>query len=181
MAAGTVAAGTVAAAVLALAAAAAVVVRRRGLARAPVVSGRAVPPAGTGESPGPTARNDTAASARPRPEAVPLRWGGDLDDAVRWALRHLPDQVKGLLSAEDLRRIMGWNLDYFRSRETSGNGHSPYGHGPVVVAGAEAVAWVLDRAGASGQPYTAAQVHAVLEVQMTYLEALGAVEPDPPW
>ncbi|PZS22858.1 MAG: hypothetical protein DLM54_02185 [Acidimicrobiales bacterium] len=167
MVAGTVGAAA-AAAVLVLAAASVVVARRRGLAR----------PSGdelSGDELSSAEPSSAESGSRPRPGSA-----GALDDAVTWALRHLPGEVSGRLSPEDIRRIMGWNLDYFRSRETSGNGHSPRGGGPVVVAGAEAVAWVLDRAGASGRPYTAAQVHAVLEVQMTYLEALGVVEPDPP-
>ncbi len=169
--AGTVGAAA-AAAVLLVAGISAVLVRRRGLAGVSGASARDAPRART-----------PAVPAAPRSRAGapgPVEGSRDFDDAVNWAIRHLPGQVTHQLSPEDIRRIIGWNLDYFRSRETSGNGHSPRGHGPVVVAGAEAVAWVLDRAGASGRSYTAAQVHAVLEVQMTYLEALGAVDPDPP-
>jgi hypothetical protein len=31
-----------------------------------------------------------------------------------------------------------------------------------------------------GEPYTAPQVHAVLDAQMTYLEAIGAIGPEVP-
>ncbi len=180
MAAGTVAAAA-AVAGLVVAAVSVVVARRRGLARPSGAESSGAESSVVGGRISPTGRT---APPAPSNEGVPgpARAGsaGDLDDAVTWALRHLPGQVGGQLNPGDIRRIMGWNLDYFRSRETSGNGHSPHSGGPVVVAGAEAVAWVLDRAGASGRSYTAAQVHAVLEVQMTYLEALGVVEPDPP-
>ena len=47
----------------------------------------------------------------------------------------------------------------------------------MVVGGAETVDFVLTRAEAAGSPYTPAQVHAVLDAQMTYLEAIGAVGP----
>ena len=46
-----------------------------------------------------------------------------------------------------------------------------------MVGGAETVDFVLTRAEAAGSAYTPAQVHAVLDAQMTYLEAIGAVGP----
>ena len=39
---------------------------------------------------------------------------------------------------------------------------------------------VLARAQQVGTSYTAAQVHAVLDAQMTYLEAIGAIGPEAP-
>jgi hypothetical protein len=50
----------------------------------------------------------------------------------------------------------------------------------VVVGGAETVDFVLARAQQVGTSYTAAQVHAVLDAQMTYLEAIGAIGPEAP-
>ena len=46
--------------------------------------------------------------------------------------------------------------------------------------GAETVDWVLGRAQAVGTTYSAAQVHAVLDAQMMYLEAIGAIGPEAP-
>ena len=37
-----------------------------------------------------------------------------------------------------------------------------------------------ERAHEIGNPFTAAQVHAVLEAQMTYLESIGAIGPEAP-
>jgi hypothetical protein len=62
----------------------------------------------------------------------------------------------------------------------SGNGHTAASEGPVVVGGAETVDYVLARAETLGAPYTAPQVHAVLDAQMTYLEAIGANGPEAP-
>jgi hypothetical protein len=47
-----------------------------------------------------------------------------------------------------------------------------------VVGGAETVAYVLDQATRTGQDYTPEQVLAVLDAQMSYLEAIGAVGPE---
>ena len=51
-----------------------------------------------------------------------------------------------VLSHDDVRRIIDWNLEYFRTKGVSGNGSGPHLEGPVVVGGAETVDWVLARA-----------------------------------
>ena len=104
----------------------------------------------------------------------------DPDMVASWVARHLPLEVGEMLTQQDVRRIIGWNLEYFRSRTTSGNGHSASVEAPIVVAGAETVDYVLARAGAVGTSYTPAQVHAVLAAQMSYLESIGALGDDPP-
>ena len=102
----------------------------------------------------------------------------DLDEAVDWVATHLPFEVSAALSHEDVRQILRWNLDFFRSRGVSGNGSSATAPATnVVVGGGETVDNVLRRASAAGLEYTAPQVHAVLDAQMTYLQAIGAIGP----
>ena len=113
-----------------------------------------------------------------RLDAVPPNPVFDLNEAVTWVAEHLPFEVSAALSHDDVRQIIDWNLEYFRTKGVSGNGHTSHTDGPVVVGGAETVDYVLHRAQAVGSPYTAAQVHAVLDAQMTYLEAIGAIGPE---
>ena len=115
-----------------------------------------------------------------RLDSVPPRPVFDMDEAVAWVADHLPFDVSAVLSHADVRNIIDWNLEYFRSKGVSGNGSSPHLDGPVVVGGAETVDFVLARAQQVGTSYTAAQVHAVLDAQMTYLEAIGAIGPEAP-
>ncbi len=115
-----------------------------------------------------------------RLDAVPPRAVFDMDEAVGWVSDHLPYEVSAVLSHGDVRQILDWNLEYFRTKGASGNGSSVHVEGPVVVGGAETVDWVLGRAQAVGTTYSAAQVHAVLDAQMTYLEAIGAIGPEAP-
>jgi hypothetical protein len=115
-----------------------------------------------------------------RLDAVPPQPMFDLSEAVEWVADHLPFEVSAVLSHADVRRIIDWNLEYFRSKGVSGNGSSAHVQGKVVVGGAETVDYVLRRANAVGSAYTAAQVHAVLDAQMTYLEAIGAIGPEAP-
>lgn len=102
----------------------------------------------------------------------------DIDEAVEWIAEHLPYDVSAVLSHDDVRQIIDWNLEFFRLKGVSGNGHAAASEGPVVVGGAETVDYVLARAQALGESYTAAQVHAVLDAQMSYLEAIGAIGPE---
>jgi len=113
-----------------------------------------------------------------RLDAVPPRPVFDIDEAVAWVAEHLPFDVSAVLSFADVRSIIDWNLEYFRSKGASGNGSTPHFDAQVVVGGAETVDWVMTRAQQSGASYTAAQVHAVLDAQMTYLEVIGAIGPE---
>ena len=113
-----------------------------------------------------------------RLDAEPPRPVFDPDEAVEWVANHLPFEVSAVLSHDDVRRILDWNLQYFRSKGVSGNGSTPHVESPIVVGGAETVAYVLDQATKAGSEYTPEQVHAVLDAQMTYLEAIGAVGPE---
>ena len=115
-----------------------------------------------------------------RLDAVPPSPTFDMDEAVAWVADHLPFEVSAVLSHDDVRRIIDWNLEFFRSKGVSSNGDGPHVEGPVVVGGAETVAYVLYKAEREGSPYTPIQVHAVLDAQMAYLEAIGAVGPEAP-
>jgi hypothetical protein len=99
----------------------------------------------------------------------------DMDEAVRWVADHLPYDVSAALSYDDVRTIIDWNLEYFRSKGVSSNGSGPHTDAAIVVGGAETVEYVLAKAILSGNDYTPMQVHAVLEAQMAYLVAIGAV------
>ena len=104
----------------------------------------------------------------------------NIDDAVDWVADRLPFEISAVLSHGDVRQIIDWNLEYFRTRGVSGNGSSTHVPGPVVVGGAETVDYVMHQAELAGLEVTPEQVHAVLDAQMSYLEAIGAVGPEAP-
>jgi hypothetical protein len=101
----------------------------------------------------------------------------DLEDAHDWVVAHVPDEVAATLTSEDVRRILEFQLEYFEKQGVSGNGSGPHAKGPVVVSGAEAVAYIVDRAAATGEAYLPEQVYGVLETQLAYLRSIGAVGP----
>ncbi len=109
--------------------------------------------------------------------AQPVRRTFDFEEAVTWVCDHVGGEVAAVLTPDDVRRILDWHLEYFRLKGLSGNGSGPQVDGPVVVTGAETVSFVLMKAQQAGSPYTAEQVHAVLDAQMGYLTEIGAVGP----
>jgi hypothetical protein len=113
-----------------------------------------------------------------RLDAEPPRPVFDPDEAVEWVANHLPFEVSAVLSHAEVRQILDWNLQYFRAKGVSANGSTPHLDSPIVVGGAETVAYVLDQANRIGSEFTPEQVHAVLDAQMSYLEAIGAVGPE---
>ncbi len=116
--------------------------------------------------------------------AVPPPPVFDLEEAYTWVVAHVPDDVAATLTPGDVRRILDFQLEYFRKRGVSGNGSSGTPPGSVVVGGAETVDYILDRCSTTGEEYLPEQVHAVVDTQLGYLRAIGAVGPraaqDPP-
>jgi hypothetical protein len=101
----------------------------------------------------------------------------DLEEAHDWVVAHVPDVVAATLTSDDVRRILEFQLEYFEKKGVSGNGSSAHSSGPVVVGGSEAVAYIVERAAATGEAYLPEQVYGVLETQLAYLRSIGAVGP----
>ena len=116
----------------------------------------------------------TARYAAPPPGIKPpLRWGTEAGLQELFGRRmRLERRMYGIR----YRSAQEW-LDFFRRKGVTGNGSSPHPPGDVVVGGAETVEYILERARATGEEYLPEQVHAVIETQLAYLRAIGAVGP----
>ena len=101
----------------------------------------------------------------------------DVEESYEWVVAHLPDDVAATLTPDDVHRILEFQLEYFERKGVSGNGSAPHTPGPIVVDGAEAVAYILERAASTGEAYLPEQVHSVLETQLSYLRSVGAIGP----
>jgi hypothetical protein len=113
-----------------------------------------------------------------RLDAEPPRATFDLEEAAEWVGNHLPFEVTAVLSYEDVRRIIEWNLDYLRAKGVPAPGQANRSAAQVVVDRDELADFVLDRAGPLGAPYSREQVEAVLEAQFSYFDAIGAIGPE---
>jgi hypothetical protein len=103
-----------------------------------------------------------------------------LDDAVAWVVAHVPDDVAATLTSHDVLRILEFQVDFFKRKGVSSNGSTAYPPGPVVIGGSETVDYILERCAATGEAYLPEQVYGVIETQMSYLRAIGAVGPAAP-
>ncbi len=101
----------------------------------------------------------------------------DPDDAFDYVVAELPDDVAATLTPDDVRRILDFEVEYFRNKGVAGNGSEHGPAGPVVFGGAETIAYILKRSAATGEAYLPEQVHGVVTTQLDYLRAIGAVGP----
>lgn len=99
----------------------------------------------------------------------------DIEEAVAWIGDHLPQEIQGELSYDEVRKVIYWNIEFMKSRGVIANGHKPNPREDVVVGGAEAVEYVVNRARAEDMELRPEAVHAVLDAQVGYLAFIGAV------
>jgi hypothetical protein len=103
----------------------------------------------------------------------------DLEEAVTFVADRLPDEVTAVLTFDDVRSILRWHLEYLRDRGVPVRRDQTEG-GPVVVEDDEGIAWVLGKADEVGLEVTDAEVAVVLETELTYFEAIGAIGGEAP-
>ena len=103
----------------------------------------------------------------------------DLEEAVAFVADRLPDEVTAVLTYDDVRSVLRWHLEYLRDRGVPVRRDQTAG-GPVVVEDNEGIAWVLGRADEAGVEVSDAEVAIVLETEMAYFEAIGAIGDEVP-
>jgi hypothetical protein len=92
----------------------------------------------------------------------------DMDEAVEWIGDRLPLGVSAQLSHDDVRQILQWSLDHLAVSADD----------EVLVVDEETLAYVQVRARDGGHTWTEHEIRSVLDVQLTYLEAIGAAGPE---
>jgi len=103
----------------------------------------------------------------------------DLHDASLWIADRLPDEVTARLSYDDVARVLGWHLDWFGDVGASSRYGQELAGDAVRKEGAiapdeAAIDSVVARSLAEEGP-NAVDVVCVLDLQMKYLVAIGAV------
>jgi hypothetical protein len=101
----------------------------------------------------------------------------DFEEAFAWVVEHLPADVAATLTPDDVRRILEFQVEFFDQKGVSSNGSTVYPSGTVVVGGPETVDYIVERCAATGEAYLPEQVYGVIETQLGYLRAIGAVGP----
>lgn len=98
-----------------------------------------------------------------------------LDEAYEWVVRHVPDDVAASLTPEDVRRILALQVEFMKRKGVAVNGVRPERTGPVVVGSSETVEYIIERARVDGHEYIPEQVYPVIETQLAYMRAIGAI------
>jgi len=114
-------------------------------------------------------REATRLATRPAPPTY------SMDEAYDWVVARVPDEVAATLTPDDVRRILALQMEYFKIKGAAVNGSTAHHHAPMIVGGAETVAYILERAAATGEAYIPEQVYPVVETQLAYLRAIGAI------
>ena len=103
-----------------------------------------------------------------RLDAEPPRPVFDVDEAVEWIGDRLPFEVSSQLSHDDVRQILHWSLDQLAVRAED----------EVLVVDDEAIAYVQVRARDAGHEWTESHIESVLDLEVAYLHAIGAINPE---
>ncbi len=108
----------------------------------------------------------------------------DVNDAVGWISERLPEDISAQVSYEDVRDILLWHLDEMQSRGVastlegaSGTHANAAGSNPIVVDDDWGVDAVGMRALQNGRDLNPLQIRAVLDAELEYFNAIGAVGP----
>jgi hypothetical protein len=102
----------------------------------------------------------------------------DSEDAYDWIIEHLPSEAAATLTPDDVRRILDLQIEFFEQAGVSANGHPPAVEGSVVIGGVDEVGYIVAQSAVTGEAYIPEQVDAVVETQLAYLRAIGAVGPE---
>jgi hypothetical protein len=106
----------------------------------------------------------------------------DVNDAVGWISERLPEDISAQVSYEDVRDILLWHLDEMQSRGVASTLESSAANGadpaqPIVVDDDWGVDAVGMRALQNGRDLNPVHIRAVLDAELEYFEAIGAVGP----
>ncbi|HEV3226562.1 MAG TPA: hypothetical protein VGZ52_07000 [Acidimicrobiales bacterium] len=102
----------------------------------------------------------------------------DLEEAVQFVADRLPDEVTAVLTFDDVRSVIRWHLEYLRLRGVPVRRDQADDGALVVVEDDEGIAFVLGRADEAGLEVTDTEVAIVLEGEVAYFEAIGAIGPE---
>lgn len=91
-----------------------------------------------------------------------------VDDSIEWIWDGLGDDKRDLRKS-DVRRILEWEMHYLQQPDVW------KAEGAAVVGGLGAATYVQEQSLAQGHAYSPEQIFAVLDLQATYLEAIGAI------
>jgi hypothetical protein len=108
----------------------------------------------------------------------------DINDAVEWISEELPEDVSAQMSYEDVRDVLLWHVEEMQSVGVAAD--EGLEGTPIVIDENWSVNAIALRALAENRTFPKEHIQAVLDAELRYFEAIGAVGPkaivrsDPP-
>jgi hypothetical protein len=108
----------------------------------------------------------------------PRRSVYDLEEAVEFVADRLPEEMTASVSYDDVRAVLLFHCDYLAAKGVaSGRTADDIGTAMVVVPDDEPTAFVLGRVGEAGLELSDEDVVTILDAELQYYEAIGAIGP----
>ena len=114
-------------------------------------------------------REASAQAFEPRPPTF------SMDEAYDWVVENLDDAVAATLTPDELRSVLEYQIDFFSRSGVTQNGSVPHLASDVVIGASETVAYIIERGEADGIELLSEQIYPVIETQLAYLRAIGAL------
>jgi len=92
-----------------------------------------------------------------------------VEDSIVWVWEGLDERTRASIDRSDVRRMLEWSVRWLQLPEGERGG-------PAVLGDAACAAYVQERCWEAGHAYEPELIFAVLELQASYLAALGALE-----
>ena len=111
--------------------------------------------------------------------ARPRRSVYDLDEAVDFVADRLPDELTARISFDDVRNVLLFHCDYLAAKGVASERTADdIGSALVVVPDDEPTAFVLGKVEEAGLGLSDADVVTILDVELEYYRAIGAIGPE---
>lgn len=101
----------------------------------------------------------------------------DPDDAQKWVVEQLPDIAAATLTVADVRRILDFQMEFFSRLGITPGAPGPGGEKSGLVGGDDEITYIEKRSATTGEAYIPEQITAVIDTQLSYLRAIGAIGP----
>ena len=108
----------------------------------------------------------------------PRRSVYDLDEAVDFVADRLSPELTAVVSYDDVRSVLLFHCDYLAAKGVASERTADdIGTALVVVPDDEPTAYVLGKVGEQGLDLADEDVVAILDAELAYYEAIGAIGP----
>jgi hypothetical protein len=108
----------------------------------------------------------------------PRRSVYDLEEAVDFVADRLPDELTAEISYDDVRSVLLFHCDYLAAKGVASERTADdIGTALVVVPDDEPTAYVLGRVSDAGLALRDEDVVTILDAELAYYEAIGAIGP----